>query len=98
MFCEFLIDCIKQRGEYLIHSVLHDILACRLGRFRVQRSPFLNTIGMQVEVVAEVDGWLHCMATNGSKGLVPASYVTLLNADQQSKPFRTTSPTFEVCF
>lgn len=53
---------------------------------------------MQVEVVAEVDGWLHCMATNGSKGLVPASYVTLLNADQQSKPFRTTSPTFEVCF
>ncbi len=49
---------------------------------------------MQVEVVAEVDGWLHCVASNGSKGLVPASYVTLLRADQ---PFRATSPTFEVC-
>ena len=35
---------------------------------------------MQVEVVAEVDGWLHCMASNGAKGLVPSSYVQLLGA------------------
>ncbi|KAK9919131.1 hypothetical protein WJX75_009619 [Coccomyxa subellipsoidea] len=49
--------------------------------------------GEEVEVVAEVDGWLHCVASNGSKGLVPASYVTLLRADQ---PFRATSPTFEM--
>ena len=47
-------------------------------------------------MVAEVDGWLHCVASNGSKGLVPASYVTLLRADQHAPPFRTTSPAFEV--
>lgn len=35
---------------------------------------------MQVEVVAEVDGWLHCVASNGAKGLVPSSYVRLLGA------------------
>ena len=35
---------------------------------------------MQVEVVAEVDGWLHCVACNGAKGLVPSSYVRLLGA------------------
>ena len=35
---------------------------------------------LQVEVVAEVDGWLHCIASNGAKGLVPSSYVQLLGA------------------
>ena len=37
---------------------------------------------MQVEVVAEVDGWLHCVASNGAKGLVPSSYVRLLSAGE----------------
>lgn len=37
---------------------------------------------MQIEVVAEVDGWLHCVASNGAKGLVPSSYVHLLGAGE----------------
>ena len=37
---------------------------------------------MQVEVVAEVDGWLHCVASNGAKGLVPSSYVRILGAGE----------------
>ena len=53
-------------------------------------------IGVQVEVVAEVDGWLHCVASNGSKGLVPASYVMLLRTDQQAPPFRANSPSYQV--
>lgn len=39
---------------------------------------------MQVEVVAEVDGWLHCVASNGAKGLVPSSYVRLLGAGEMA--------------
>ncbi len=39
---------------------------------------------VQVEVVAEVDGWLHCVASNGAKGLVPSSYVRLLGAGESS--------------
>jgi hypothetical protein len=39
---------------------------------------------LQVEVVAEVDGWLHCLASNGAKGLVPASYVELLGGGNLS--------------
>ncbi len=39
---------------------------------------------VQVEVVAEVDGWLHCVASNGAKGLVPSSYVRLLGAGDMS--------------
>ena len=30
--------------------------------------------------MAEVDGWLHCVASSGAKGLVPASYMQLLPA------------------
>ncbi|CAL8471398.1 g10940 [Coccomyxa elongata] len=52
--------------------------------------------GEEVEVVAEVDGWLHCVASNGSKGLVPASYVVLLRADQHVPPFRANSPTYQM--
>ena len=72
----------------LVHVRRLHVIYLKSGRVLVKRN------GMQVEVVAEVDGWLHCVASNGSKGLVPASYVTLLRADQ---PFRATSPTFEVC-
>ena len=47
---------------------------------------------VQVEVVAEVDGWLHCVASNGAKGLVPSSYVRLLGAGElpglQQQPSR----------
>lgn len=35
-------------------------------------------IPWQVEVVAEVDGWMHCVSSFGSRGLVPASYLQLL--------------------
>ena len=34
--------------------------------------------------MAEVDGWLHCVASNGAKGLVPSSYVRLLGAGDMS--------------
>ena len=33
---------------------------------------------LQVEVEAEVDGWLHCISARGDKGLVPATYVRML--------------------
>ena len=33
-------------------------------------------------MVAEVDGWLHCVASNGAKGLVPSSYVRLLGVGE----------------
>ncbi|KAK9807563.1 hypothetical protein WJX72_002624 [[Myrmecia] bisecta] len=33
----------------------------------------------EVQVQAEVDGWLHCVNQYGDKGLVPASYVRLLD-------------------
>ncbi len=39
---------------------------------------------MQVGVVGEADGWLHCVASNGEKGLVPASIVTRDVADQHA--------------
>lgn len=42
----------------------------------------------QVEVVAQVDGWLHCVSDRGAKGLVPASYVRLTPASpQRTSPF-----------
>ncbi|CAL8466324.1 g5860 [Coccomyxa elongata] len=40
--------------------------------------------GEQVDVVGEADGWLHCVASNGEKGLVPASIVTRDVADQHA--------------
>ncbi|BDA51322.1 probable glycine-rich domain-containing protein 1 at N-terminal half [Coccomyxa sp. Obi] len=46
--------------------------------------------GEQVEVVGESDGWLHCVASNGDKGPVPASIVTRGAPDQHapiSSPF-----------
>jgi hypothetical protein len=47
---------------------------------------------LQVEVVAEVDGWLHCVASNGAKGLIPASYMQLLPAGDSPGPYRVSSP------
>ena len=50
-------------------------------------------VTLQVEVVAEVDGWLHCLAASGAKGLVPASYMQLLPAaDGASPSYRASSP------
>ena len=31
-------------------------------------------------MVAEVDGWLHCVSSRGDKGLVPSSYVQMLQS------------------
>ena len=60
-------------------------LACRTHQadgLAADAAPELRSLSpcLQVEVVAEVDGWLHCMASNGAKGLVPSSYVQLLGA------------------
>lgn len=37
---------------------------------------------LQVDIEAEVDGWLHCVNRYGVKGLVPASYMRILGADE----------------
>lgn len=36
----------------------------------------------QVDIEAEVDGWLHCVNRYGVRGLVPASYIRILEADE----------------
>ena len=36
----------------------------------------------QVEVQAEVDGWLHCANQYGVRGLVPATYIRILSSDE----------------
>jgi hypothetical protein len=50
----------------------------------------------QVEVVAEVDGWLHCLASNGAKGLVPASYVELISGGVDQSPRPSGSSAYQV--
>lgn len=41
-----------------------------------------------MEVVAQVDGWLHCVGAGGARGLVPASYVRLAaGSPQRVSPF-----------
>ena len=37
---------------------------------------------MQVDIEAEVDGWLHCVNRYGIRGLVPSSYVRILGANE----------------
>jgi len=39
------------------------------------------TTRVQVDVEAEVDGWLHCVNRYGIRGLVPASYIRILGAN-----------------
>ena len=45
----------------------------------------LLMIGVQVDVEAEVDGWLHCVNRYGVKGLVPSSYIRILGADDAAE-------------
>ena len=40
---------------------------------------------MQVDVEAEVDGWLHCVNRYGIKGLVPAGYIRLLSTEEEQE-------------
>ena len=42
-------------------------------------------IGVQVDVEAEVDGWLHCVNRYGVKGLVPSSYIRILGPDDAAE-------------
>ncbi|KAK9794598.1 hypothetical protein WJX73_004152 [Symbiochloris irregularis] len=42
--------------------------------------------GEEVEVEAEVDGWLHCISSRGAKGLVPATYVRMLAPGEHAAP------------
>ena len=42
--------------------------------------------GPQVEVEAEVDGWLHCVNVRGQKGLLPASYLRFLGPGEAPTP------------
>ena len=37
---------------------------------------------LQVDIEAEVDGWLHCVNQYGVKGLVPATYIRILGANE----------------
>lgn len=49
-----------------------------------------------MEVVAEVDGWLHCLASSGAKGLVPASYVALIGGGVEQSPRPSGSSAYQV--
>ena len=37
---------------------------------------------LQVDIEAEVDGWLHCVNQYGVKGLIPATYIRILGANE----------------
>ena len=45
----------------------------------------LLIVGVQVDVEAEVDGWLHCVNRYGVKGLVPSSFIRILGADDAAE-------------
>ncbi len=44
-----------------------------------------------------MDGWLHCVASNGAKGLVPSSYVRLLGAGEHARPAAAALQCGEAC-
>lgn len=58
--------------------------------FHISKRQCLHWVAMsdqrQVEVEAEVDGWLHCISNRGAKGLVPATYVRMLAPGEHAAP------------
>ena len=55
-------------------------------RSRRHSSISLFPCALQVDVEAEVDGWLHCVNARGRKGLLPASYLRIVGPGEAATP------------